>query len=48
MAKKIAPQKIQIQGKKVGKPKKLSKAGEWMRKHPDGVIVIHDLRAVMK
>jgi len=30
------------------KPKKLSKMGEWMKAHPDGVIVIHDLKAVLK
>jgi hypothetical protein len=29
-------------------PKKLSKAGEWMRAHPNGIGVILDMRAVMK
>jgi len=34
--------------KRSGEPKKLSKTGEWMRAHPDGVIEIHDLKAVLK
>ncbi|MCL2183622.1 MAG: hypothetical protein FWB85_09165 [Chitinispirillia bacterium] len=34
--------------KKPGEPKRLSKVGEWMRAHPDGVIEIHDLKAVLK
>jgi hypothetical protein len=29
-------------------PKKLSKAGEWMKAHPNGILEIHDMRAVMK
>lgn len=36
------------QGKRPGEPKRLSKTGEWMRAHPDGVIIIHDLKAVLK
>jgi hypothetical protein len=31
------------------KPKKLSKAGEWLKAHPEGIgLVIYDMRAVMK
>ncbi|MDR1863994.1 MAG: hypothetical protein LBR08_00290 [Bacteroidales bacterium] len=30
------------------KPKKLSKAGEFMKKYPDGIISIVDMKAVMK
>ncbi|MDR2694422.1 MAG: hypothetical protein LBB74_09460 [Chitinispirillales bacterium] len=31
------------------KPKRLSKLGEWMRAHPNGIgLIIHDMRAVMK
>ncbi|MDR2577215.1 MAG: hypothetical protein LBC70_00180 [Chitinispirillales bacterium] len=30
------------------KPKKLSKAGEWMEKKPKGFMIIHDMRAVMR
>ncbi len=31
------------------KPKKLSKAGEWLRTHPKGLgVTIHDMRAVMR
>lgn len=29
-------------------PKRLSKAGEWRRKHPNGIIQIVDMDAVMK
>jgi hypothetical protein len=33
----------------VAKPKKLSKAGEWLRTHPKGLgVTIHDMRAVMR
>jgi hypothetical protein len=46
--KTLSPKNHEIQGKAVGKPKRLSKMGEWMKAHPDGVIVIHDLRAVLK
>jgi hypothetical protein len=35
-------------GEKTEKPKKLSKTGEWMKANPKGVIVIHDLRAILK
>jgi hypothetical protein len=32
-----------------GKPKRLSKAGEWLRDHPKGLgITIYDMRAVLK
>jgi len=31
------------------KPKKLSKAALWWKKHPEGLpLIIHDLRAVMR
>jgi hypothetical protein len=30
------------------KPKRLSKLGEWMRANPEGILVIHDMRAVMR
>jgi hypothetical protein len=31
------------------KPKKLSKAGEWRLKHPNGLgVTINDMRAVMR
>ena len=30
------------------KPKRLSKAGEWMRAHPEGILEIVNMRAVMK
>lgn len=30
------------------KPKKLSKVGEWMRAHPNGLEGTYDMRAVMK
>ncbi len=31
------------------KPKRLSKAGEWRLKHPNGLgVTIHDMRAVMR
>jgi hypothetical protein len=31
------------------KPKKLSKAGEWLKTHPKGLgVTIHDMRAVMR
>jgi hypothetical protein len=31
------------------KPKKLSKAGEWLRTHPKGLgVTIYDMRAVMR
>ncbi len=33
----------------VNKPKRLSKAGEWLRKHPKGLgVTINDMRAVMR
>jgi len=34
--------------KEAGEPKRLSKAGEWMRANPDGVIIVHDLKAILK
>jgi hypothetical protein len=33
---------------KIEQPKKLSKAGEWKRKHPNGILTIVDMKAVMK
>jgi len=30
------------------KPKKLSKAGEWLKAHPGGAFEILDMRAVMR
>jgi len=50
MAKKTLSTKKDVvkSGKTAEKPKRLSKFGEWMRAHPDGVIVIHDLKAVLK
>jgi len=33
---------------KSGKPKKLSKAGEWLETHQGGLFEILDMRAVMK
>jgi hypothetical protein len=33
---------------KSAKPKKLSKAGEWLEAHPGGICKILDMRAVMK
>ncbi|MDR3012986.1 MAG: hypothetical protein LBU70_07230 [Chitinispirillales bacterium] len=30
------------------KPKKLSKAGEWMEKNPKGFMIIHDMKAAMR
>jgi len=29
-------------------PKRLSKAGEWKRKNPNGILTILDMKAVMK
>ena len=29
-------------------PKRLSKMAEWRRKNPDGILIIKDMRAVMK
>jgi len=50
MAKKTSsPKKETVKsGEKTGKSKRLSKFGEWMKAHPEGVIVIHDLKAVLK
>jgi hypothetical protein len=36
------------QAAKPAKPKKLSKAGEWLEAHPNGIGKILDMRAVMK
>ena len=33
---------------KPAKPKKLSKAGEWLEAHPGGICKILDMKAVMK
>jgi hypothetical protein len=45
MAKKLA----KIAAKTAGKPKRLSKAGEWRLKHPNGLgVTINDWRAVMR
>jgi len=33
---------------KSSKPKKLSKAGEWLEAHPGGICKILDMKAVMK
>jgi len=33
---------------KANAPKKLSKAGAWMRAHPEGILEIVNMRAVMK
>jgi hypothetical protein len=33
---------------KTAEPKRLSKAGELMRKYPNGIIEIHDIKAVLK
>jgi hypothetical protein len=45
MAKKVA----KIAAKTAEKPKRLSKAGEWLRDNPKGLgVVIHDMRAVMR
>jgi len=30
------------------KPKKLSKAGEWRKAHPEGILKILDMRAVLR
>ena len=35
-------------GKSKQKKMKLSKAGEWKRKHPEGILIIRDMKAVMK
>ncbi|MDR2555552.1 MAG: hypothetical protein LBC64_09020 [Fibromonadaceae bacterium] len=41
--------KGQIKSKAKIEPKKLSKAGEWLRTHPKGLgVTIHDMRAVMR
>jgi hypothetical protein len=31
-----------------GKPKRLSKAGEWRKAHPKGICEILDMKAVLK
>jgi hypothetical protein len=36
------------QAAKQAKPKKLSKAGEWLEAHPNGLGGTYDMRAVMK
>lgn len=34
---------------RAAKPKRLSKAGEWLKAHPNGIgLIIHDMRAAMK
>jgi hypothetical protein len=49
-AKKAAVKKaVRLQTEKPEKPRRLSKLGEWMRAHPNGIgLIIHDMRAVMK
>jgi hypothetical protein len=33
----------------IAQPKRLSKAGEWLKKHPKGLgVTINDMRAVMR
>ena len=32
----------------VPEPKRLSKAGQWRRENPGGIIIVHDRRAVNK
>ena len=52
---KMAANKV-MQGKAVKayeskpteEPKRLSKLGEWMEKHPKGFMIIHDMKAVMR
>jgi hypothetical protein len=42
-----ATAKEQVKSK--AKPKKLSKCGEWMLKHPNGGgLIIHDMKAVLR
>ena len=49
MAKKtLSPIKTEKHGKKTEKPKRLSKFGELMKKYPNGIIEVHDLKAVLK
>jgi len=47
--KKTVKNAVKPKTEKPEKPKRLSKLGEWMRAHPNGIgLVIHDMRAVMK
>ena len=39
---------VKAQPKTYQKPKRLSKAGQWMRDNPQGIIIVHDRRAVNK
>jgi hypothetical protein len=40
---------VRLLTEKPEKPKQLSKLGEWMQAHPNGIgLIIHDMRAVMK
>ena len=49
MAKKVlSPLKTEKQDKKTVKPKRLSKIGKLMKKYPNGIIEVHDLKAVLK
>jgi len=47
--KKTVKKTIALQSETQEKPKRLSKLGEWMRAHPNGIgMIVHDMRAVMK
>jgi len=48
MAEKITSKKAKTQVKNAVKPKKLSKWAKFMKKHPEGIIEIHDLKAILK
>jgi hypothetical protein len=50
-AKNILAEKKSAKAKKKEEyiwPKKLSKAGEWMKAHPEGILEIIDMRAVLR
>jgi hypothetical protein len=46
--KQTAAAKKKIEEKVYIEPKRLSKMGEWLRKNPDGIGKILDMRAVMR
>ena len=49
MGKRILDErKVENGERRFEQPKKLSKAGEWMRANPNGIYVIHDMRAAMR
>jgi len=50
MAKKALSSKKDVakSGKRAGEPKRLSKIGELMQKYPNGIIEVHDLKAILK